>query len=79
MIHIPAKIRRMSRRRQKVAIKRGLQHDLENLVSGKPNSPLVRAEVTRAILNKFAPDIRVDISVQPQAPAEKIKFSFVVT
>jgi hypothetical protein len=52
-MNIPAKIRRMSKRRQKIALKKRIQVALRKFV-GQPNSPLVRADINRAIMHIVA-------------------------
>ena len=77
-IDIPARIRRMSRRRQKVAIRHWLEKDLQRFV-GQPNSPLVRAEVTKIMMGKLGIGIHAEVVIQPRTPVEKIDLNFVVT
>jgi hypothetical protein len=66
-----SKISRMSKRRQKVALRRWLEKDLQRFV-GESTSPFVRAEVTRVILSKLGVDIYADVTLQPIVPIKHI-------
>ena len=70
-MNIPAKIRRMSKRRQKIAIRRLIQAELQRFV-GQPNSQMVRAEVRRVIFDKFFGPC-ADVIVHPFTTIEHIK------
>lgn len=50
-INVPAKIRRMSKRRQKIAITRRIRTELAQF-AGRENTPLLRAQLTRVIIAK---------------------------
>lgn len=76
-LNIPSRISRMSKRRQKVALKAWIQKDLQPFV-GKPNSPLLRADVERVIMSKFAAGIHAYVVVQPVAPVERIDLKIIV-
>ena len=75
---IPAKIRRMSRRRQKVVLKSWIQKDFDQFV-GLPNSRFVHGRVTKVLITKLGLHIHADVHVQYDRPVERIDFSVVVS
>lgn len=65
----------MPRRRRKIAARRMVENELKQFV-GKPNSPLLLAEVTGSITQKFG--IEVCVTAQLVQPVEHITIGYMV-
>lgn len=75
---LPAKLRRMSRRRQKIALAKRIQDDLVKLV-GQPNSPAVRAQVVRVVQERIGLVPYIDVLVKMRRPVDHITLNFTIT
>ena len=68
---IAARIRRMPRRRQKIALKRLLFNNLKHLI-GQPYSMLLGAEIERIILDTVGPPI-AEVKITPVPALNRIE------
>lgn len=69
---ISAKIHKMPRRRQKIAVKKVLIGQL-NLFVGKENSPILRANIGRILFDRLG--VHADLHISPITPIEHITIS----
>lgn len=74
--NISAKIRKMSRRKQKSALRRQINIELLKFIN-QPNSPIMGAEVRKIMMTRYG-DAFVDIDVYPYIPVEYIDMKIVV-
>lgn len=64
MYVMPSRIRKMLRRRQKIALRKIFVDELAKF-AGQINSPLTRAEITRVIVGKFGGSLEMEITPPP--------------
>lgn len=76
---ISAKIRRMSKRRKKIALRRVMHADLQRII-GKSNPVATKAEVTKVFIDKNGNvTSHVDMTYRPQMPVKHIQINFNLT
>lgn len=72
---IPAKIRRMSKRRQKIALRRVMHADLQRII-GKSNPVATKAEVTKVFIDKNGYiTSHIDVMITPPMPVQFIQIN----
>lgn len=78
MFKVSSKISHMSKRRQKIALKKRINTELKCFV-GKPNSQIVRAEVSKVLFEKNSPVPNIEVLYQPVIPVDHIDINIIIT